>query len=155
MKNVFKAIITFTLAMAMAMCATAPVYAVEYEIGESLENVANDIMASARSNSYPYPAPGSTLSTSTSWKKIASSTTGFNCNVYIKCMNTVINDWGVIPCDIRMLGKNGNVLWSESGAIHGFGDRIFVCGSDVYEIQIRTQAGVGTAYAYETTNQPT
>ena len=84
----------------------------------------------------------------TSWKTIATSSPGFNCNVYIKCMNTTFlpNSWTVSPTDIRMLGKNGKVIWSESSAVPGQGNRTFWCGSDVYTILARCQTGTGTIY---------
>lgn len=128
------------IAVAMTMCSTMPAFAA----------MAPDSgIATPYSNSYPYQF--NRLATSTSWKTIASSTTGFNCNVYIECWNTTTSGTVVAPCDIRMLSKNGNVVWEEKGAINGVGHRIFWCGSDVYTIQIKTQAGHGTARAYQTT----
>ena len=84
----------------------------------------------------------------TSWKTVATSTSGFNCNVYIKCMNTAFlpNSWTVSPTDIRMLNKSGNVIWQESGAVAGLGERVFWCGSNVYTIQARCQVGSGSSY---------
>lgn len=132
------------IAVVMTMCSTMPAFAAtEPDSG----------VAVPYSNSFPYSSVAKALVTTTSWKTIASSTTGFNCNVYIKCSNTALSGWTVVPSDIRMLGKNGNVVWEEKGAIAGLGDRVFYCGSDVYTIQIRTQSGSGTAYAYQT-NQP-
>lgn len=90
------------------------------------------------------------INTSTSWKTIATASSGFDCNVDISCTN-----FNNVPCDIRMLNSKGSVLWEESGAIQitsmvgsgGPGSRKFWCGSDVYTIQIRTQGGKGTAVA--------
>lgn len=90
------------------------------------------------------------INTSTSWKTIATASSGFDCKVDISCTN-----FNNVPCDIRMLNSKGTVLWEESGAIRitsivgsgGYGSRIFECGSDVYTIQIRTQSGTGTAIA--------
>ena len=90
------------------------------------------------------------INTSTSWKKIAEASSGFGCNVYIECTN-----FSNVPCDIRMLDANGGLVWEESGAISinsifgsgGNGSRTFWCGSNVYQIQIRTQGGTGTAFA--------
>ncbi|MCI8548723.1 MAG: hypothetical protein HFJ38_07570 [Bacilli bacterium] len=144
MKKMLKRLrITAVVAIAavMTMCYTMPAFAA---------TAPDNGIATPYSNSYPYSST-KMLVTSTSWKTIASSTTGFNCNVYIKCKNTSLSGWTVVPCDIRMLGKNGNALWEEKGAIAGLGDRVFSCGSDVYTIQIKTQAGSGTAYAYQTT----
>ena len=137
------------MALVMALCSTGAVYA-----SSNPTSIINEEV-STYSNSYPYPSMGRALVTTTSWKKIAESNTGFGCNVYIKCSNTATSGFGVVPSDIRMLGKNNNIVWEESGAIPGQGSRIFICGKDVYEIQIRTQAGQGTAYAYETTASPT
>lgn len=108
----------------------------------------------ANGNNYPYNS-SKQLQTSTSWKTVASSTKGFNCNVMIKCENTVFVGFHISRNHIRMLGKNGNILWEEEGAIDGSSKRIFKCGSDVYTIQIRTESGKGLAYAYETTDAPT
>ena len=107
----------------------------------------------SRSNSYPYPSISKALSINTSWKELASSTDGFNCYVYIVSYNTSASSLTqVVASDIQMLDANGNVIWYESGAVSGSGSsRIFFCGSDVYSIQIRTQIGKGTAFAYETT----
>ena len=69
-------------------------------------------------------------------------------------MNSSFSGLQVVPSNIRMLGKNGNVLWEESGAIAGQGSRIFICGSDVYTIQIKPQSGTGAAYAYQTSQAP-
>lgn len=96
--------------------------------------------------SYPYNE-SRRLTTTTSWQTIASSTTGFNCNVYIYNLNTGTSGLGIARSDVRMLGSNGTVVWEESGALPGAGDRTFWCGGDVYTIQIRTQTGKGTAYA--------
>ena len=91
------------------------------------------------------------MSINTVWKEIAKSTDGFNCYVYIACYNTSPGSLTqVAASDIRMLDANGNVIWYEGGAVSGSGSRIFFCGSDVYSIQIRTQTGKGTAFAYET-----
>lgn len=89
-----------------------------------------------------------TIVTSTTWKTLASSTTGFNRNVTVFNSSTGTDGLGILRADIRMLGKNGNVVWSEAKACPGYGTRQFWCGSDVYTIQIRVAHSSGTAYAY-------
>lgn len=89
-----------------------------------------------------------TVTLSTSWKTIASSTTGFNCNVTISAMATGTDGLGIIRPDIRMLDNNGSVVWSESKSCPGYGTRTYSCGSNVYKIQIKVANGAGTAYAY-------
>ena len=153
MKYVFKSTMALALVLALVLSCTVAGFAAEIPSNESNEFVqtvaeeATGTTISPRSNQYEYG-----MSVSTSWKTVATATTGFNCYVYIKCMNTLINDnFEVVPCDVRMLDKSGNVVWYESGAVPGQGSRIFWCGSDVYTIQIRTQGGLGTVYCYETT----
>ena len=87
----------------------------------------------------------------TTWKTVAVASSGFNCNVYIECMNTAFlpDTWTVSPTDIRMLGSNGNVVWEESGAVPGLGNRTFWCGSDVYTIQAKCQVGSGSLYIHQ------
>lgn len=147
MKKNFKktlSIISIMLAFIMLLGSSIPVYATEFPVFGTTQT-----SVSSRANSYPYPNLAYSLTTTTSWQTIATSSTGFNCNVFIKCMNTTTSGWGVVPSDIRMLGKSGNVVWSENGAVPGQGNRTFWCGSDVYTIQIRTQAGYGVAIAYQ------
>lgn len=89
-----------------------------------------------------------TIVTSTSWKTLAKSTTGFNRNVTVFNSSTGTDGLGILRADIRMLGSSGNVVWEESKACPGHGTRQFWCGSDVYTIQIRVKYSSGTAYAY-------
>ena len=95
-----------------------------------------------------------TITTSTSWKTLATSTTGFNCNVAIFNSSTGNDGLGILRADIRMLGKSGNVVWEESKACPGYGTRVFWCGSNVYTIQIKVAYANGTARAYETSASP-
>ncbi len=132
-----KPIIAFALALVMVLSVTPSV------------NAAVNSVDMVNSNTY---YSGTVVSTS--WTTVATSTTGFNCNVYIQCMNTGVVGLKVVPSDIRMLGKSGNVIWSEDAAIAGQGNRIFYCGSDVYTIQIRTQGGDGLVYIHETSENP-
>lgn len=75
-----------------------------------------------------------------SWKTVYSSSRGFNRNVSITCYNTSTH-----KNDIRMLGSNGQTVWTENGAIDYSGSRTFWCGSDVYKIQLRN-TGSGSNY---------
>lgn len=84
---------------------------------------------------------------SSSWQEIAYDTQGFNCNVeitgYLTSLGTRI--------DVRMLGKNGNVLWSENDSCPGLSSRVYHCGADVYSIEVRADSGVtGTVLALKT-----
>ena len=155
MKRIFKSTIIAILVVAM-LSSTMPLFALaatpEATTPEPDVEVTSLVMGG---NTYPYFTAGDALVTNTSWQTIATSTTGFNCNVYIRCYNTAIVGLRAARSSIRMLGKSGNVVWEEAGAIAGEGYRIFACGSDVYTIQIKTEAGKGTAYAYQTTDAAT
>lgn len=159
MKNNMRKTVAIILAMALALCCSIPTFAAELDIPSANAEMDTIVMAmadaevfSARANSYPYPSLSKALSITTSWKTIAYSTTGFGCNVSITSHNTGTIGLGIAKSDIRMFDRNGNQLWYESGAVLGSGvPRVFICGSDVYTIQIRTQTGSGTAYAFETT----
>ena len=78
-----------------------------------------------------------------SWATVASSTKGFNTDVYV----SIDND-SVTRNDIRMLDRYGRVVWEQEGAM-GMGqyNAKFWCGPDVYKVQIRTQSGRGVAFA--------
>ena len=91
---------------------------------------------------------------STSWKTIASSTSGFNCNIAVVSSVTGTDGIGAVRPDIRMLGRNDNVLWSEKNSCPGLGTRVYRCGPDVYKLQIRVSNGSGSARAYVTTDEP-
>lgn len=85
---------------------------------------------------------------SQSWETIAECSTGINRNITVSSLVTGTDGIGAISPDIRMLGKNGNVVWSESKSCPGLGTREYYCGSDVYKVQIRVANGGGTARAY-------
>lgn len=145
--NMIKRILGMALIVVMCLGFTSNAFAAESSSKSAVSSAYNEVTPYA--NNYPYPSAGKALSINTSWKTIASSTTGFNCNVWIASYNTGTIGLVVAPSDIRMLGKSGNVVWQESGAVAGNGaQRQFWCGSDVYTIQIKTQTGTGTAYAY-------
>lgn len=101
--------------------------------------------ANARSNSFPYTSSAKALQLSTSWKTIATSTTGFGGHVRIHCQNS-----GFPPSKgyVRLLDKNGNVLWtsSEEKAVPSQDSYSYWCGNDVYEIQVRVKQFVGIAW---------
>lgn len=100
-------------------------------------------MVASAANSYK-----GTVVTSTSWTTLATSTTGFNCNVAVFNSSTGTDGLGILRADIRMLDRSGKVVWQEAKACPGYGTRVFWCGSDVYTIQIRVAYGGGTARAY-------
>lgn len=48
------------------------------------------------------------------------------------------NSWGVTN-DVRMLDRDGDVVWEEMGAIEADGVRTFWCGPDVRKIQVKVR----------------
>lgn len=94
------------------------------------------------------------VTTSTTWSTLATSTTGFNCNVAVNNASTAFDGVGILRADIRMLGSTGNVLWSESKSCPGYGTRVYWCGPDVYTLQIKVATGSGVARAWETDQDP-
>lgn len=163
MKRFFKNITVFAIALLMVFSSTMTALAInitnaEEKVGVVSVGSAREYIAPvtpSSGNKFEHTSMSNALVCSTSWKTIATSTKGFNCNVFIACMNAGTIGLGIAPSDVRMLGRNGNVLWSESGAVRGQGQRVFKCGSDVFSIQIRTQAGSGSAWAYQTNHAPT
>ena len=90
------------------------------------------------------------VNVSTQWTEIASDTEGFDCNVEIVGWLTSVGP----RIDVRMLGKNNNVVWEEEDSCPGLSSRVYRCGPDVYKIQVRVDSGVsGSATAYKT-NKP-
>lgn len=85
------------------------------------------------------------------WKTIATSTTGFGCNVQVNTFNTEVN-----YVSVKMLGKTGNVVWSETNAIPYNKSRVFECGSDVYEIKVKCVGSDNrsTVSCWPTTREP-
>lgn len=141
MKKILKTTLSFTLAGILAFFSNASVFAAEVipnNENVSIEVSTDAIVESGASTFSNYYYSGNVT---TSWKTIARSTTGFGCNVYVDCTNL-----NLAKHDIRMLGANGNEIWSEKGAIAPIAKRIFICGSDVYEIQLRTQSGTSVVY---------
>lgn len=147
MKRIFKS--TLVIAMVFAMLFGSTISASAETQATAPVNETRST-ASSRSNNYV-----SWLNLTTSWQTIATSTTGFGCNVAIVCSTTATDGFGPLKADVRMLDKSGNVLWSESKSCPGTGTkRIYECGSDVYKIQVKVVTGGGTAWAYETTDSP-
>jgi len=89
------------------------------------------------------------VTVSTQWTTIASTTGGFGCNIKIKGDLMTLG----ARIDVRMLGKDGQLLWEESNSCPGLGSRVYDCGADVYTIQVKVKSGVsGTAIAMKTTD---
>ena len=144
MKKLLKKIATFTFALSLVLSSALLVQAAEtpFEDSDTTQSLENDNSGiSTYSEHY-----NNGITISTSWTTIATSTTGFNRNVYIKSMNLGMDGLRVLPTDIRMLDKNGNVVWSENGAVPGQGSRTFWCGSNIYTIQAKTQASSGVIF---------
>lgn len=97
----------------------------------------------AGSNHFPYTQSNTLKTDATSWKRIAYSDNGFNCKVYIQASNSYTTS----NSNIRMLGRNGNVIWEGKGVQPASGSRTYDCGSDVYSIEIMNQVGTGYAWA--------
>lgn len=78
------------------------------------------------------------------WRTIAYSTDGgFNCEVVIAATTKFDGNF-----DIQMLGASNNRLWYEENSLSSFYPRTYQCGSDVYEIQIRSTNGeAGSGWA--------
>ena len=88
------------------------------------------------------------VAVNTSWKDIATSTTGFNKNIHIFYQGTVnVGLLGILKADIRMIDGNGNVVWSQN-QVCASGGQDFRCGSDVYKVQIKVASGIASASAW-------
>ncbi len=82
----------------------------------------------------------SLITVNTSWKTVLQTNSGFSRTITISFTATNSNDY----CNVRFLGKNGNVVWTKNNAIQGNGIPVsFWCGADVYKIQICTSTGTG------------
>ena len=130
----------FGSVVSVSAAEVSPDTPITQEVEESISTYAN---------SFPYTSYANALPINTSWKTIATSTTGFNGHVRIYCRNiSILSDGSVAKGIVRLLDKNGNVLWTSSDAssVPGQGSYSYWCGSDVYKIQIKTQAGGGSAW---------
>ena len=81
----------------------------------------------------------------TQWKTIAEAPNGFNQNVQVEHNSSMYKPpLGILGLDIRMLDKNGKVVWQESEAIPGSKVyRTFWCGPNVYKLQAKYKYGSG------------
>lgn len=114
-------------------------------------DVVNENVSTAAAKSYTCKYTGyyDALDVTTSWKVLATSTTGFDCYVTICTRNTaILSSGGIAKTVVRMLGKNGNVLWTSTDeySVPGQGSYEYHCGSDVYKIEVKTQAGGGSCW---------
>lgn len=143
MKKFFRSTIAMALLATLVLGTTVSASAATNDTTcvESTVETAVDTNATARIASY---------NINTSWTTVLSSSSGFNRDVYIQATTFTYNGLvTTVPCDIRMLDKNGNVLWTGTGSVPGQNQKVsFWCGSDVYKVQIRTQAGNGIVYAW-------
>lgn len=139
MKGICKRILTIVTSLAIVMCLSVPVLAAETSENNTKNSESNYGVATC-SNSYK---GGGINVDSKSWKTIATSTTGFNCKVRVSSLGTSIS-----TVDIRMLGKNGKVVWSQNESFGSLGSRDYWCGSDVYKIQVKYHTGQGTIMCY-------
>lgn len=145
MKNVCKKLLTIITSLVLTMCVSVPTFATEVTKDANnniTDESTNEYGISTLSNSY---TGSGVYVNSKSWKTIATSTTGFNCNVKISSLGT-----SVTTVDVRMLGKSGNVIWSESESFGSLTSRVYWCGSDVYKIQVKYHSGEGTITCYPT-----
>ena len=88
----------------------------------------------------PYNS-ANTLYIDSTWRKIGSSsskTTGMDCRIVV-CGETQ----GLMGIDIKMTGASGNYLWSQEDAISSYYPETFYCGSDVYDVGVRTDDPYG------------
>lgn len=139
MKNIEKKVLAFVAVMVLSLCVGVSAFATETPRTQENQVVTvSDNAISPQSNHYEEGVPIS----STKWTTIATSTSGFNRNVKVSTLNTIVASTN----HIRMLGKDNNVVWQENNAIGFSSSRVFWCGSDVYKIQIRCSSGAGSAY---------
>jgi len=66
----------------------------------------------------------------------SSSPSGIDRGLYIRLYVADAN----MHADVRMYGKYNNLLWEEYGAVDYGSSRTFICGADVYRVQIRLAA---------------
>lgn len=131
MKNICKKLLTIVTCLSLTMCLSVPVFASEVS-----ENAENSITGGTATYSNHYEGGGVVVGST--WKTVASSTTGFNCNVKISSLGTTLG-----TVDVRLLGKNGNVLWSQYESFGTLGYGIYWCGADVYQIQVKYHSSNG------------
>lgn len=97
---------------------------------------------------YPYNSGNMCDISSSSWYNIATAdTSGNGIDHWVRIFNetrTVASLNREANCYVRFLGKNGDVLYNTT--MPGNSSDLFWCGSDVYKIQVKTEAGKGNAY---------
>lgn len=139
MNKLKKATIALCLSMALLLGSSMSAFAAE-PTATSSAAVSTDVGASTHNN-----FQNGVAINSSKWTTIATSSSGFNCNVYIYSLNA----YPAATTHVRMLGKSGNSLWAENNAIGYQSSRIFWCGPDVYTIQVRTSAGGSSVYCHQ------
>lgn len=137
MKNITMRLILIVAIIAMACGSGIPAYA-------SSENSNEEILISDTEQTRSVNIHDDV------WTTVISSNSGFNRVVHVSANTfTHINLMTTVSCDIRLLDRYDNVLWSADDAVPGNGTyKDFWCGSDVYKVQLRTAAGDGIASAY-------
>lgn len=145
MKKTFKTMCAMLMACVMLFSGT--LYAMAADASSNNDAVE---AVSAKSYTCDYTSYARALDiNSREWQLLAKSDSGFDCNVVINCRNTTFLSNGMLAKGlVRMLDKNNNVLWTSSVdyAVPGQGSYEYVCGSDVYKIEMKTQAGLGSAW---------
>lgn len=142
MKNSITTLLIIVMAIVMTIGSTSYAYATESTDLTSIP-VTNSTLQS-RGNVFPYTSYGNALAITTSSKRLAYSTTGFNCYVTIRCELNGITNKGIVV----MKDANGNTIWN-SGTTYGVpahGSYQYWVGSDVYSIWIYTSSGFGSAW---------
>lgn len=77
------------------------------------------------------------------WSTIYINDNGINANVKISVITSSLISRGA---DVRMLGRNGEVVWIERQAIGVNGERTFWCGSDVVHLQAKAAVSDSSLY---------
>ena len=77
------------------------------------------------------------------WSTIYINNNGINANVKISVITSSLISRGA---DVRMLGRNGEVVWIERQAIGVNGERTFWCGSDVVHLQAKAAVSDSSLY---------
>lgn len=85
--------------------------------------------------------PGTKVINDSSWTTVAESSNGLGKNVRISA------DAALSYTSIRMLGRNGNVLWIERNTFKVLPEtKTFWCGKDVYKVQLINARGGRSVY---------
>lgn len=144
MKKSFKRFFYMLMACIMLFSFTTTAFAAEASpVDEGIST------AAAKSYTCKYTGYYDALPVTTSWQVLATSTTGFDCYVTICTRNTaILSSGGIAKTVVQMLGKSGNVLWTSTDeySVPGQGSYEYHCGSDVYTIRVKTQAGGGSCW---------